>query len=141
MNFGDILDKWEQGKTGASQKNTLEIWLNENDVYDKDVDTRKTPVPGEHRRRLIRLKPDDILDIHGLTSEEAWLSLDNFFSNAKNNKFRKLRIIHGKGNRSKGEAVLGYTVRKFIENCPYAGESGFEKAESGGTGATWVLLK
>jgi hypothetical protein len=34
-----------------------------------------------------------------------------------------------------------HTVRKYIEKCPFAGESGHEKAANGGTGATWVLLK
>jgi DNA-nicking Smr family endonuclease len=48
-------------------------------------------------------------------------------------------IIHGKGNHSRGEAVLGRTVREFIEHCPFAGESGHGR--EGGTGTTWVLLK
>ena len=141
MNFGDILEKWERGQPHASKNDSINIWLRENEVFDKDKNAKNTSIPGERRRRLMRLQPDDIIDIHGYTSEKAWLLLDQFFANAKDCGFEKLRIIHGKGNRSQGEAVLGQTVRKYIEQCPFAGENGFERSTNGGTGATWVFLK
>ena len=140
MDFGDILNKWEkvQSRTPA---NELEKWLAENEIIDKDANEPEPLVPGKNRRKLLQNPPDDILDIHGFTSEQAYLSMDDFFTNAKANGAKKLRIIHGKGNRSLGEAILKETVRKFIEQCPFAGESGYEKAHNGGTGATWVFLK
>ena len=163
MNFGEILDKWERGQSGvsipladgrnevynrrrgnhfsASKNNAMESWLQNNNVYDKDADKRNTPAPGEYRSRLMQTQPDEVLDIHGLSGDKAWLSLDLFFTRARSCGFKKLRIIHGKGNRSQGEAVLKLTVRKFIEQCSFAGESGYEKAANGGSGATWVLLK
>ena len=141
MNFGDILEKWERDQSQTSHNRIISAWLNENEVFDKDSKTENASVPGEKRRRLMRLQPDGIIDIHGYTSEKAWLALDQFFTDAKASGFEKLRIIHGKGNRSQGEAVLGRTVRKFIEQCPFAGENGFEKSANGGTGATWVFLK
>jgi len=136
--FGDILNKWENG---ISQKNAMYNLLQNNKIYDKDANTAEIQLRGENRRRLLNSKPDAILDIHGLSEAGAWISLDQFFSDAKNNSYEKLRIIHGKGNRSQGEPVLLYTVRKYIEKCPFAGESGYEKAANGGTGATWVFLK
>jgi len=159
LDFGDILEKWERGQYGGkpnssitssgrtksaktnSSRNIMEEWLRNHEVYDKDANEEKTSAPGEQRRRLLHSQPDAVLDIHGLTDEEAWLTLDNFFLMAKDRGYKKLRIIHGKGNRSQGKAVLGRTVRVFIEQCPYAGESGYEKAPNGGTGATWVFLK
>jgi len=141
MDFGDILKKWEDRNPSSSQKSTMESWLNENEVYDKDAGAKKTAAPGENRRRLLNCKPDAVIDIHGFTSDKAWTSLEQFFEKAKANDYEKLRIIHGKGNHTHGEAVLKSTVRKFIEQCNFAGESGFEKAENGGSGATWVLLK
>ena len=141
MNFGDILDKWERGQSRVSKDNAMETWLENNEVYDKDANADKTFSPSEQRRRLRHSRPDDTLDIHNLTTKEAWLSLDNFFTKARDSGYKKLRVIHGKGNHSQGEAVLGKTVRDFIEKCPFAGESGHEKAPSGGSGATWVLLK
>ena len=137
MDFGTILDKWER-----EQSQTSKTLLDNRMIFNKDAEILyKTPVPGEQRRRLRSKKPDDFLDIHGLTSEKAWLSLDLFFTRAKNCGYEKLRIIHGKGNHSQDEAVLGELVRNFIEQCVYAGESGYEKSPEGGSGATWVLLK
>ena len=141
MDFGKILDKWESGKPRTSRKSVMETWLKNNGVPDKDADEKETFAPGEKRALLSRKKPDDIIDIHGLTGEKARISLENFFSNAKSRGFNKLRIIHGKGNHSKGEAVLKTTVKNFIEQCGFAGESGYENSANGGTGATWVLLK
>lgn len=138
--FGDILEKWEKSNYKINKKD-MEQWLLNNNLRDKDSDAGETTAPGEKRRQLHQKKPDDILDIHGLTGEKAWLSLDSFFTNAKDNNYQKLRIIHGKGNHSKGTSTLGLTVRKYIEKCPFAGESGSEKAHNGGSGATWVLLK
>ena len=140
MDFGDILKKWERG-TGASQSKDIDLWLQKNKVPDKDAVAGRTPVRGKNRQRLLRIEPDGVLDIHGLTSEKAWISLEHFFSNAKENGFEKLRIVHGKGNHSNGDAVLTGVVRKYIEKCPFAGESGSEKAINGGSGATWVFLK
>jgi len=129
MDFADVFNKWEKN----------------NKVYDKDAvensGGQKENAPGENRRRLLHSKPDDVLDIHGLSGERAWLSLDDFFNRARDSGFKKLRVIHGKGNHTQGSAVLGNTVRGFIEQCPFAGESGSEKAIDGGSGATWVLLK
>jgi DNA-nicking Smr family endonuclease len=141
VNFGEILKKWESiSGESTDQKKEIDKWLSGNKIMDKDSGSEKSG-HGENRQRLLRINPDDILDIHGYTSDKAWILLDQFFNDAKDKGFEKLRIIHGKGNRSQGEAVLKDTVRKYIEKCPFAGESGFEKAKYGGTGATWVLLK
>jgi DNA-nicking Smr family endonuclease len=136
--FGDILNKWENS---ISPKNAVYNLLQNNKIYDKDADLTEIPSRGKNKRRLLNSKPDAILDIHGLSETGAWLSLDQFFLEAKDNSYEKLRIIHGKGNRSHGEPVLMHTVRKYIEKCPFAGESGYEKTANGGTGTTWVLLK
>ena len=137
MKFSEILDKWEQKKKSGS----TETLLQDSEIYNKDAEAENNTSGYAGKRRLRSKKPDDVLDIHGLIRDEAWLSLERFFENARNLGFEKLRIIHGKGNHSKEDAVLKRCVREFIEKCPYAGESGYEKAAGGGTGATWVLLK
>jgi DNA-nicking Smr family endonuclease len=138
--FGDILDKWENYSHNSHKKAMNEL-LENYKTYDKDANFKETFVPGEKRRLLLQKKPDDILDIHGFTSETAWLSLENFFTNARENGYQKLRIIHGKGNHTNGLSILRLLVRKYIEKCSFAGESGFEKSANGGSGAVWVLLK
>jgi DNA-nicking Smr family endonuclease len=111
-------------------------------VYDKDAeDEENCPRPGVRRRRLLQKKPDAVIDLHGLTQGEAWTALETFFEDSRLNNFEKLLIIHGKGIHSEKEAVLAEVSRKFIEACPFAGESGHGTAAEGGSGATWVLLK
>jgi DNA-nicking Smr family endonuclease len=163
MNFGDILDQWDQqsrkapgkgkqppaGQNAAGEEpervDPLTLWLRRNGVYDKDAGdpaaAGTAESPAARRRRLHARRPDAVLDLHGLTRDEAWLSLEDFFRAGKQRGLEKLLIIHGKGNHSSREAVLSRTVREFIERCPFAGESGHGDAASGGSGATWVLLK
>jgi len=127
MNFADIYKQWEK---------------NNGTIYNKDLDTAdKQANPQERRSRLRNKKPDEELDIHGLTRDEAWRALEIFFNDSKAKGLEKILVIHGKGNHSTGEAVLKRIVMDFIEHCPFAGESGRGKAAAGGEGATWVILK
>jgi DNA-nicking Smr family endonuclease len=162
MDFGDILEQWEKqtaktrrggkgarggGKTGGQPERAdpLEVWLRVNGVYDKDASANAEAAlsggAGSRRRRLLAKTADAVLDLHGLTRDEAWASLDTFFNDSRRRGFEKLLVIHGKGNHSRGDVVLKEIVRVFIENCPFAGESGPNRAAAGGSGATWVLLK
>jgi DNA-nicking Smr family endonuclease len=164
VDFGDILDRWERGQgndqgsrwKGGEKKGDrkragekpaprdasrlLSLWLETHEVYDKDTED---PPPQDHdfskKRRLLARRPDAVIDLHGLTRDQAWTALENFFENGRRQGFVKLALIHGKGNHSQGEAVLKRTVREFIERCPFAGESG--QGSTGGSGVTWVLLK
>ena len=151
MDFGDILNRWESGtKNSGSQSipdkafekkvHPMDAWLRTNKVIDKDAQTEADQDnAGERRRRLRLKKPDDFIDIHGLTRDEAWLALDQFFDKSHNRGLEKVLIIHGKGNHSQNIAVLKHCVRDFIEKCPFAGESG--QGSAGGSGSTWVLIK
>jgi DNA-nicking Smr family endonuclease len=134
-------------KKDAQRVDPLTSWLRIYGVYDKDADAEVAASyesgaeAGERRRRLHRKEADATLDLHGLTQDEAWSALEFFFKNSRRQGFEKLLVIHGKGNHSEGEAVLKQLVRRFIERCAFAGESGHGGAASGGSGATWVLLK
>jgi DNA-nicking Smr family endonuclease len=144
---------WQDGENPVSEEEqpkpplgnaalSLIRWLNTNGVYDKDAEEGDLYLsPAEKRRRLLARKPDADIDVHGLSQDVAWASLENFFAHAKNRGYLKVSVIHGKGNHSAGEAVLKRTVRQFIEGCPFAGESGHRDSRSGGNGATWVVLK
>ncbi len=171
MNFGDILDQWEESKktkriydNRSSKKanadhvekhnpppelkkiDPMTLWLRRYGVEDKDaaadaIEEEEKINAAEKRKRLLHKRPDATIDLHGLTRDEAWNSLDAFFKDARRRGFEKVLIIHGKGNHSSGEAVLKRTVREFIERCPFAGESGQSSISQGASGASWVLLK
>jgi DNA-nicking Smr family endonuclease len=162
MNFGDILDAWDKQTSQAGKKqggrsnpsvgstetagpevDPVTAWLRVNGVYDKDSDDEDDDrgKNQERRRRLRAKKPDAVLDLHGLNRDDAWAAMGVFFEESRRQDFEKILLVHGKGNHSEGEAILKRAVLQFIENCPFAGESGQPNAELGGSGATWVLLK
>jgi len=128
MDFGSILDKWEEGRNAAPA-----------DAWARGASSAEDAM--ERRRRLLKKKPDAELDLHGQTQIEARIALESFFRDSRERGLEKVQVIHGKGNHSAGEAVLRRAVMDFVERCPFAGESGSGKARSGGAGATWVLLK
>lgn len=125
----------------------MTAWLRRNPVVDKDdlasVDESfSTGAERAERRRRLRAKlPDAVVDLHGLTRDEAWARLSAFFADSRRQGLEKVQIVHGKGNHSEGEAILKRITKEFIERCRYAGESGPAENRWGGNGATWVLLK
>jgi len=132
----------QSGHTGEKAIDPLTAWLRVNGVRDKDADEQEEQTSAAEKRRLLRSKaPDATIDLHGLTRDEAWLRLSAFFTDSRRQGAEKLLIVHGKGNHSEGEAVLKRVTRDFIERCVFAGESGPADARSGGSGASWVLLK
>ena len=142
MDFGDILNQWDKTRTGTpgASSHPMDAWLSVNGITDKDaLALEEQDDAAERRRRLRFKKPDAYIDIHGLTRDEAWAAMEQFFDNSHNRGLEKVLIIHGKGNHSQSKAVLKHCVREFIEKCPFAGESG--RADNGGSGATWILLK
>jgi len=167
VDFGAILDEWERktakpaGKKAAQtalqemddasgtqlpdmqkEVDPVSAWLRRNGVPDKDAEAENDVInAAKRRRRLLAKRPDAVLDLHGLTQDEAWEKLEFFFKEAREKGAEKLLVIHGKGNHSEGEAALKKTTRDFFERCPYAGENGQASAELGGSGASWVLLK
>ena len=140
MDFAAILEKWEKETPG-------------NKFFDKDSfnDSNTASISGkngERRSRLLKKRPDACIDLHGLTKDDAWNSLELFFKDSYEKGFEKIQIIHGKGNHNASnderrpvDAVLKDLTRSFIENCPFAGESGYCSARDVGTGATWVIIK
>jgi len=153
VDFGKILDKWENEAAGTKKS----LWLDNNRIYDKDAASsddsdfcNDRSKPGKRRQKLLRKRPDALIDLHGLTVEEAWMALEAFFKNSREKGLEKVLIIHGKGNHRNpalqgsspgNEAMIKNITRRFIEYCPFAGESGYSAAKEGGRGATWVILK
>ncbi len=130
MNFGDILDKWE--KSGDRK------------IIDKDAAKEKADAQKNMRRAsyVQKLSPQDAIDLHGLTQDEAWKALNDFVANAKRRGLQKILIIHGKGIHSTGgEGALGKLVQTFIERDQRLGASGKADKNHGGSGATWVAVR
>ena len=126
----------------APRPHPVDVWLRRYGVEDKDRSgSHETVSPAERRRALRTLKPEAVIDLHGLTRDVGWTRLESFFADCRRRGFKKVLIIHGKGTHSGNGSVLIDLVRVFIERSRHAGESGFSEREAGGSGSTWVILK
>lgn len=137
--------KIETADDFSKKANPMEVWLRRYGTIDKDrlAEENEERSKQQDRNYLINMKPEAFLDLHGLHQDEAEQKLTAFVNTCIHKKLRKILVIHGKGNHTKGtDPVLGEVVRKFIEYNPYCGMSGHPKnREDGGTGATWIILK
>lgn len=112
----------------------------------KAEEGREVANSGRRRRpgssRLKKMRSQDVLDLHGLTSEEATRVTHQFLTDAHNRGLYKVMIIHGKGHHSKeGRGVLKRVVYQCLESSPHAGEHGIPEQADGGSGAVWVVIK
>ena len=84
----------------------------------------------------------DQLDLHGLRTEEARALMVNFLNDALKHGLRCVRIVHGKGLRSKNaEPVLKRKVGNWLAQRDEVLAFVQARAEDGGGGAVVVLLK
>lgn len=124
--------------------NPMDVWMRRYGIQDKDSlqdMTATEETPAERRRRLRSMKPEAVIDLHGLTRDEAWMRLESFFTDCRRRGMEKVLIIHGKGTHSEENPVLSQMVKLFLEQYSHAGESGHSERDAGGSGSTWVILK
>lgn len=99
-----------------------------------------------NRLRQLRtgaIRIDLELDLHGLTREEALVSLAHFIMGAYNRAQKAVLVITGKGNNSPGEPVLQGAVSSWLREAGKGMVAEFAPAprQMGGSGAFVVFLK
>ena len=85
-----------------------------------------------------------ILDLHGYTVEDASELFRLFIGSAVRNGLNCVKVIHGRGLNSKGEAVLKESLKEWILRAMHRKwVVAFCSAiiHDGGPGATYILLK
>lgn len=103
--------------------------------------------PGISRQILRRLRRGEWgaqaeLDLHGLIKLEAKIELVGFLSECRRRSIRCIRIIHGKGLRSKNrEPVLKLHVQHWLMQREEVLAFVQARPADGGGGAVMVLLK
>ncbi|MFN2348941.1 MAG: Smr/MutS family protein [Thioalkalivibrio sp.] len=92
------------------------------------------------RRGQFRL--DAELDLHGMTTAEARQALAVFLAEARDARWRCVRVIHGKGLRSsnRGPVLKGHVAHWLSQRDEVLAFSSARPAD-GGTGAVYVLLR
>lgn len=102
---------------------------------------------GLNRMTLRKLRrgtypPQDNLDLHGLSSDEARKLLVEFLHHSTQQGLRCVNVIHGKGWRSEGrEGILKIHTRHWLTQHPQVLAFCEAPQNAGGSGAVWVLLK
>lgn len=92
------------------------------------------------RRGAYRVEAE--LDLHGLRADEAKLAIVRFLADSQHRGARCVRIIHGKGLRSKGAGpVLKQRVDGWLRQRQDVLAFVSARREDGGTGAVYVLLR
>ncbi|AEJ03070.1 Smr protein/MutS2 [Nitrosomonas sp. Is79A3] len=103
--------------------------------------------PGMSRQTLRRLRRgywgiQDNLDLHGFTRDEARQELSAFLDACVLEKYRCVRVIHGKGLSSKNrEPVLKIRIGNWLMQRADVLAFCQAKPEDGGGGAILILLK
>lgn len=88
--------------------------------------------------------PDDQIDLHGKTREEAIMVVQNFVKTCHAQKLNHILIITGKGHHSGTDGpVLKTAVEQWLKKNGYSYIKEFQNAPSrfGGSGAVWIELK
>lgn len=113
---------------------------------EKDNWVEPKPRRGLYKRKVGKRTDgtDDVLDLHGLTRQEALHKLATYVSRCFVNNIRTILVITGKGLRSKdGESVLRPSVEEWIlRNGKRFIESYAEAPRAyGGKGAFIIFLR
>lgn len=111
-------------------------WIDKYPPVDKDGDGEDAE---QARVSPKRVKIDDTIDLHGYKLDEALLATRQFLEQSVNAGYRKILIVHGKGDN--GSGVIKREVRAMLERDSRAGQMGYAKGSQGGTGALWVMLR
>jgi DNA-nicking Smr family endonuclease len=150
MDFGKIYEEWEKGRETNKKlkvRKELEDWLDNNSIPPEVIDGRDEEAPhpsrlkAARRAELRRMEPEDSIDLHGLTAEEALRTLAGFLEASRKRGLRKVLVIHGRGLHSREPPVLPGRVRDLLESSAVTGEYGYADKRHGGSGATWVVLR
>lgn len=95
-------------------------------------------------RRLARggLPIQAEIDLHGLNESAARAELQRFIADCASRGYRCVRVVHGKGHRSgRAGPVLKRMVGHCLRRLPPVLAFAPTRAEHGGSGATYVLLR
>ncbi|MDG1462098.1 MAG: Smr/MutS family protein [Gammaproteobacteria bacterium] len=115
------------------------------DIADELSETMVYQAPQLNKKafrelRRGKLAIQDYIDLHGMTVTEAMNELRDFIRHASNNRLRCVRIVTGKGLRSKQGPKIRPKVMKWLQHCDVVLGYAPAPQHDGGSGALYVLL-
>ncbi len=118
-------------------KTDFEAWLDAYPPDEKHLAAKVDKQELTHKAAACR----QVLDLHGLTREQARLAVDQALKAALQDQVASLLIIHGKGLHSSTGPVLATWLRDYLEGHSLAGKIQSVPAKQGGTGALEVSVR
>ena len=85
---------------------------------------------------VVPLPIEDSIDLHTFSPKEIKPLVEEYLYQCQQREFREVRIIHGRGTGTQRNIV-----RSVLAQNPYVAEFKDAPPESGGWGATMVMLK
>ena len=143
---------WNKISKTISDPKTIPTNINEEKEIVKNENSSRA-LDQNILRRLKRgkLSPEAKLDLHGLTTEQAYKALYSFINNNYKLKKRLVLIITGKGERNynsedsfSNKGVLRKTVPQWLKSPAISGfilDFVQSHIKDGGSGALYVYLK
>ena len=151
IDISEVLnEKNNEDENFLDHKSFQDVKISLDDLYEKNLGDYfshkkngiQTKVLDKLRNLKYKFSSNQIIDLHGMTTEEALIELNIFIKKNYENQSKYILIIHGKGlNNKEGVAPLKRLVQKLIINCDIAMASTSAGMKDGGYGATYVLLK
>ena len=151
IDISDVLnEKNNEDENFLDHKSFQDVKISLDDLYEKNLGDYfshkkngvQTKVLDKLRNLKYKFSSNQIIDLHGMATEEALIELNIFIKKNYENQSKYILIIHGKGlNNKEGVAPLKRLVQKLIINCDIAMASTSASIKDGGYGATYVLLK
>ena len=100
---------------------------------DREGEDASLPV---EEQLVVAVPIEDSLDLHTFSPKEIEPLVEEYLYQCQQRKFREVRIIHGRGT-----GMQRNIVRSLLAKNPYVAEFKDAPLESGGWGATMVMLK
>lgn len=103
--------------------------------------------PGIQHSKLAKLRQgklhiDESIDLHGCTVSQAREYLASFLMECQDRGWTVVRIVHGKGHRSKHRVpVIKAMLNRWLRDAPEVLAFHSAPQSDGGSGALYVLLK
>tara|TARA_B100000700_G_C14342156_1_gene533181 strand:+ start:44 stop:496 length:453 start_codon:yes stop_codon:yes gene_type:complete len=114
------------------------------ETYPKQTAERTSRKKSRSTTRNLLERPDDEIDLHGKTRDEAISIVQKFVFDCYQKNFRSALIITGKGHHStEKEPVLKREVKLWLERNGDNYINDFQEAPPrfGGSGAIWLNFK
>jgi len=138
---------------GKLRQKSADYPVDSNSVMDAESQLLHDSEPApSHRKNGVQLKimqklkrgrfpPGDQFDLHHMNTRTGKTELLKFIGMARDMHLESIRIIHGKGLRSKDGPRLKLMTRQVLRDHPHVLAYTACKPADGGDGATDVLLK